>query len=924
MVYMGCKTNILQNTGLRACPFSCNLVVKAELLKKVSTVLFWILALPLWAQTTLDSLAVSVRAPQSLVDVLVELERKAPIRCFFKEEWLAPYTVGSELDGKSVRYVLDLLLGGSDIKYNLHYEYALIFTKDPRQEIARANQLRDAALQRKAVRAVVLGNRLRYSPTQKINIHGVVTDERTGRPLHDVAVAVDDESRALTDSTGYYNVQVIPGEHVLTFALSTYDDQLVAVGAYAAGEVKVALETHPVMLEEVIVSDQQAVNRRVGQTSLSVSALKRMPSMLGEADIIKQIQNQPGVSTIGEVASGFNVRGGSVDQNLILYDGVPILNTSHAFGFFPSFNADAISGVSFYRGGIPAEYGGRVSSVLDITGREISEKWQASGGIGMISTYLAGGGPMNDGKTTMMASGRVSYSDWMLKSIQSAYSGLSHSSVGFYDASLKVSHRFSDRSKLTFSGYISADRFSLINDSIYNARNLAASLRYSLKLNERLDFSAAVDLGQYKYKVQDENPSTAFDLGYDITYPSLKLDLHVEGRHRLSVGLHNTFYILTPGYFKPTTEESNAATVQIPEERALETALYVSDGFDLSEKLFIDVGLRVSMFNAFGPGTQYVYDPGKPLAIQNVTDSITYGSGDIMKTYFGIEPRLSLRYVLHDYASIKFGYNRIYQYLHLVTNTAAVAPVDIWQASNAFFQPQLGDQFSLGYFISSRSGKYEAFAEAFYKHVDRVLDYKDGASLILNPHPETALIPAKSMAYGIELSVSRVTGRLTGALSYTWSRSFRKTLSDFSEEMINEGDQYPSNYDQPHVVQLNWRYGLSRRWFFTGTFVYHTGRPMSVPVSAYEVDRVPVMEFTERNSHRLPDYHRLDLALVLEGNHKRRKFWDGTWTLSLYNAYARKNAYAVFYQDNGKGILQPYKLSVVGTIVPSLSYGFKL
>lgn len=864
------------------------------------------------------------RGDQSLADVLVAIEGRAPVRFFFKQEWLESIPVGSDLNGKPLNYALDFLLHDTDVTWSLHYDYAVIFTKDPTTAKRRAEIIRDAVLRNKAVTTVTLGDRRKGAPGQKVTLSGVVSDERSGRPLRDVNVVVDRDQTTITDSLGRYQSIVGAGEHLISFSLATYDDHIIAVNAYASGQVNVSLEARPVLLEEVTVTDQQAVNQRVGQTNLSISALKRMPSMLGEADIIRQVQNQPGVTTIGEIASGFNVRGGSVDQNLVLYDGVPILYTSHAFGFFPAFNADAVGRVSFYRGGIPAEYGGRVSSVLDITGREQTEKWQALGGIGMISAYLTAGGPVNDGKTTIMASGRVSYSDWMLRAMQTAYSSLSKSSVSFYDASLKVSHRFSDRAKLTFSGYASSDKFSLIDDSLYHTRSMAASLRYWQKVNDRIDLTAALDIGQYTYEQSDENPVISFVLGYGITYPSLKLDMHIEGRHRISLGLHNTYYAMKPGYLTPGSPESNAATIKIPDEHALETALYISDGFNLNERLFVDAGLRISMFNTLGPGTDYLYAADKPLEIQNVVDSLAYGRNEIMNTYTGIEPRLSLRYTVTNNASIKFGYNRIFQYLHLVSNTAAVAPVDVWQLSDRYFEPQKGDQFSLGYFMNSDDRRYEGFIEGFYKHVDRVLDYKDGSSLILNAHPETALIPAKSTAYGVELGVSRVTGRLTGTFSYTWSRSFRQTLSEYQEEMINEGHQYASNYDQPHVVKLNWRYNLSRRWHFTGAFVYHTGRPMSVPVSAYQVDNVPVMEFTERNTHRIPDYHRLDLALVLEGNHKRRKLWDGTWTLSLYNVYARKNAYAVFYQSNENGVMEPYKLSVVGTIIPSISYGFKL
>jgi hypothetical protein len=508
--------------------------------------------------------------------------------------------------------------------------------------------------------------------------------------------------------------------------------------------------------------------------------------------------------------------------------------------------------------------------------------------------------------------------------VKSNYKNIRNSSVSFYDGSFKFAHKFTKRTKLTASGYTSLDRFSLVNDTIYNSRNIAANLQLDHAFSSKLFSSAALSFGKYSYKVQEEDPATAFDLQYSVTYPSLKFDFNYDGRHKLSFGLHNTFYDFNPGSLKRTSQESNAKQVDIRNERSLESAVYISDAFNLRENVLIEAGVRMSMFNRVGPGTTYKYAPDKPMETRYITDSTQYSAGKIMKTYYGFEPRLSIKYSLGSNAAIKLGYNRMFQYLHLVTNTAAVTPVDIWQSSNPYFKPQVADQVSIGYYRNLDEDMYEAFTEVFYKTVQNILDFKDGANLILNKHLETALLKGRAKSYGIEASVSKIRGRLLGSVNYTYSRSWRRVNGPYESEKINKGDWYPSNYDQPHVATVNWRYGISRRHFFSGTFTYRTGRPMSLPLSGYTVDGIPVLNFSDRNLYRIPDYHRLDFAFIIEGNHKRKKLWDGTWVVSFYNVYGRKNAYSVFFQDDGSGHLRPYKLSVIGSIVPSLSYSFKL
>jgi len=339
--------------------------------------------------------------------------------------------------------------------------------------------------------------------------------------------------------------------------------------------------------------------------------------------------------------------------------------------------------------------------------------------------------------------------------------------------------------------------------------------------------------------------------------------------------------------------------------------------------LHVDAGFRMSMFSSLGPSKMYQYQAGLPLSNQTVVDSVLYPAGKVIRNYFGPEPRLALRYTLGANSSLKVGYNRIYQYVHLISNSVAVTPIDVWQPSNYYFKPQRGDQVSIGYFHNLKDNKYEFSLEGFYKKIKNILDFKDGADLVLNSNLETALLSGIAQSYGLEFSVTKTVGRFSGSLNYTFSRSLRKVVGQFSEETLNKGNYYPSNYDQPNIVNFNWKYGLSRRFFLTSNFTYRTGRPVTIPYSYTAVNNVPIVNFSERNQYRVPDYHRLDLAIVMEGNHRRKKLWDGTWVLSLYNVYSRKNVYTVFYKKNENGLQQAYQMSIIGTILPSLSYRFR-
>jgi len=863
-----------------------------------------------------------------LSDFLLNFETKHPVKFFYLSEWIDRIRIQNNYKDAQLGSLLEDALRGTDISFIELYGYAVILSKDPAQALKREDIIRNARVEQKKIEFVTLGNRNDFRIGEKVTISGIVSDDKTKEPVGGVTVAVSDMSvQTSTLPDGTYSLIVPKGDHILTFQNLNYDDKVYDLKVYADGVVNVTMTEVPKLLEEVVVSDQRLnmVNDRGGQTNLKINDLKKLPAFLGEVDIMKQIQTLPGVTSVGEVSSGYNVRGGGVDQNLVLYDGVQVFNNSHVFGFFSAFNSESIKDATFYKGGIPSEFGGRVSSVLSVSSKEGNyKKWEGSGGIGLISSNLSIGGPIKKDVSSVLVSARSSYSDWMLKSFAGQYKNVKNSSVSFYDISVKLTRKFGPRNKLFFSAYVSHDHFGLPSDTTFAWRNVVGSMHFDHIFNEHLFSSVSLGYGQYSYQVDDADKTTAYSMRYKISYPTFNADFNYQrGSHKIVFGINSNYYEMNPGSIKPTSSESSVVPVTINTQHSLENALFISDAVEVGNRFHIEGGFRFSMFSSLGAAKVYTYESNQPLNETTRTDSMLFSSGQVIKNYFGPEPRLSARFTLTPNSSVKLGYNRMYQYIHLISNSVAVSPIDIWQASNYYFKPQIGDQISLGYFTDLKDNTYELSAEGFYKQIKNVLDFKDGSQLVLNPTLERSLLKGIGKSYGVEFLLNKTKGRFSGSLNYTYSRSFRKVAGKFDEETINGGNYYRANNDQPHVANLNWKYGISRRFSFTGNFTYRTGRPITVPYSYAVIDNIPVVNFSGRNEYRVPDYHRLDLALVIEGSHRRKKFWDGTWTISIYNVYARKNVYTIFYQKNANGIQSAYRMSIVGTALPSISYKFK-
>ncbi|MCW5909599.1 MAG: TonB-dependent receptor [Cyclobacteriaceae bacterium] len=841
------------------------------------------------------------------------------------EDWLAHITVSKELSGLTLQDMLTDLLAGSEVGYLFLYDYAVIFYKNPVAERARREVIASARRRNLKVISVSIGEKASTTTNSKVVLKGKVFEQDTKRPVAGVSVMINNLNiGTTTSSSGEYQFEINAGEYVISYQMVGYEEGLQQLSIYADGTILFEMEEAPTTLEEVVIQDKRIVERSVGQTSIKMDELSRAPAFLGQPDIIKNLQVQAGITTVSEASSGFNVRGGGVDQNLILFDGVSIFNSSHALGFFTAFNSNSIKEATLYKGGIPAIYGGRVSSVLDISSSEGNyNKWSGKMGTGLISADLSIDGPIKRDTSSLAFSFRTTYSDWALKVLQNKYPGIEQSRVLFSDGSFKYTQKLQNGGKLSWSGYVSQDKFQLATDTINFWSNIASNIRYDNTLGNKTYYSVAMSLGRYAFKVSEHDLTTAFQLSYNIIYPGIKLDFYRDGKHKIAYGIQSTYYNFEPGRLRPLTAESNSSSLDMPNERAIESALYLSDSFQPVDRLNLEMGIRIPVFNRLGPGTEYKYEEGVPMEPRNIIDSVQFASGELMKTYIGVEPRLSVRYLLSRTSSVKLGYNRINQFLHLITNTAAVTPVDIWQSSNKFFKPQLADQISIGYFWSSDNGKWQTYIEGYYKRISNILDFKDGANLILNPKLETALIQGRGKSYGVEMSASKTSGRLQGEINYTYSRSLRQIDGEFENERVNSGNWYPANFDQPHIFNLNWRYSIGRKAFFSGIFTYHTGRPISMPVAAFDIDRNPVIEFSDRNNYRLPDYHRLDLALIIEGSNKKRKI-KGEWTISIYNVYGRKNPYSAFFDYNVAGAVRSKQIALIGIPVPSVTYAIKL
>ncbi|MBC7904953.1 MAG: TonB-dependent receptor [Gemmatimonadaceae bacterium] len=760
-------------------------------------------------------------------------------------------------------------------------------------------------------------------------LSGYVRDAKNGEALSNATVYVDTPAVAvLTDQFGHFSLTLPKGRHTINISSIGMKNTVRQVLLQSDGALNIELVDNIVSLKAVTVTGEKKSNVRglqMGVEKINIKTIKQLPVVFGEADVLRAVLTLPGVVSVGESSTGFNVRGGSADQNLILFNDATIYNPAHLFGFFSAFNPDVIKGVELYKSAIPERYGGRLSSVLDVTSRSgNSKKLSGMGGIGPLTSKLTIEGPIVKDKTSFIAGGRTTYSNWLFKTIPN--SDYRNSKASFYDVNLHINHTIDGNNSLYLSGYLSRDRFKLNSDTTYGYGNRNLNIKWKHNFNSKLYGLLTAAFDHYDYSVEgNHTPIDAYKLDFDINQTSLRADFHFNpnNTHAINFGLSTMLYKMRPGSFSPAGAESLVIQKTLDTEQALESALYIGDQVNITPELSVSAGIRYSLFNYLGPHDVYGYAPGIPRDKSSITDTSNFASGKMIKTYQGPEYRVSVRYSLSESSSLKLSYNTLRQYIHMLSNTTAISPTDIWKLSDPNIRPQLGEQISLGFYKNfGTTNVIETSLEIYYKRLRNYLDYKSGAVLLMNEHIETDVFNSSGKAYGAELMIKKPSGQINGWFSYTYSRTLLKMDDPIGGTLINKGKYYPANFDKPHSANLIFNYRISHRYSFSITGVYSTGRPITLPVAIFNFNGSQRVFYSDRNEYRIPDYMRADMSVNIEGNHKKNKLTHNSWSFGVYNLTARHNPYSVYFIQEG-GSVKGYKLAVFGTAIPFLTYNFR-
>lgn len=884
-----------------------------------------------------------------LAEAVLKVETLSGKSFFFDETWLEGYRVTKNFENESLRNVLEGLFENTNINFvfydenvvllNNTYVYTQLpndyFNEIPEEKTIEENNnapifqeeyISETTVQQRKL--VTIGKQRPNSANKMYTLSGVFKNTKTGEPLQNLSISTLDRSKyAVTDSEGRFNIRLPYGLNKLETNLLGYEKIRQDVIMYGDGNLNITLRENTESLEEVIVKSNKDANVRdavVGVTNIDIESIKTIPLVLGERDILKVATTLPGIKTAGEGSSGFNVRGGRADQNLILLDDAVLYNPSHFLGLFSAVNPFTTGSLEIYKASIPAEYGGRLSSVFDIETKSGNmEKFSGEGSVGPITANLAVEVPIVKQKASLIAGFRATYSNWILRSLDEEE--LKDSEASFYDGIVKYKHNIDDNNSVQGTFYFSNDRFSITSDSIFDYNNRLISLKYSHIFSEKSRADLILVNSQYKYGINYEaDANKDFDFGYELNEYQAKLNLNykLSEKHKLSYGLSSKLYSIDPGNIVPIGENSDVEARTIDREKGLESAIYISDLFEVNKKLLFDVGLRYSLYAALGEATQNVYADGVPKSESSIVEVRNYGKNEAIKTYGGPEYRISGRYLLGNDFSVKAGFNRTIQYLHLLSTNTTQSPTDIWKLSDLNISPQRANQYSMGFFKNLPGKDIEFSLEGYYKTMDDLLDYKIGAQLILNEDLETELLQGEGKAYGVEFLVKKNSGRFNGYFGYSYSRAQIKLDSQLVQERVNNGEFFPANFDKPHDFSIVANYKLTKRFSFSGNFTYQTGRPITYPIGRYVFGGEEQVLYSDRNQFRIPDYYRLDLGVNIEGNHKKNKLAHSFINISVYNVLGRNNPYSVFFV-NEDGQIKAYKTSIFSVPVPTITYNFK-
>ena len=772
-----------------------------------------------------------------------------------------------------------------------------------------------------------IGNPGTPSTTTRVVMTGLVTNFKTGESMPGVTLLLEDPlTGTTTDAFGFYSIRLPAGRRELMISSVGMKDTRRQLMVFSDGKLDIELEEQVYTLSEVTIMSSRIDNIRSvsgGMERLQMRNIKNIPTVMGEADILRILMTLPGVKSVGEVSSGFNVRGGATDQNLILYNDGVIFAPTHLFGMFSVFNPDIVENMELYKSGIPAKYGGRISSVLEIRSREGNRKeFKGSASIGLLTGQLSLEAPLVKGKGSFIVSGRTTYSDWLLGVIPSK-SGYSNGGAKFYDLNASANYAINDKNTVYLSGYHSNDRFSFTNMDKYSYQNANFSARWRHLFNYKLTSTFAIGHDHYSYSNKDTlDIFNAYSIDFSINQMFGKTDFtyYLNNSNTVSAGMSAILYRLHPGNFQSAHPQSLIRQGTLPTEKSIESAVYISDQWDISPDLMVSAGIRYSMFHVLGPRNYHVYMPDVLPSMETFLRTDTAGPG-VMKTWHGPEFRFSARYMISENASVKAGINTMQQYIHKISNTTIMSPNDTWKLSDLNIRPQTGTQYVVGFFRNFLNNVLETTVEAYFKTIENYLDYRSGAQLLMNPHIETEVAGVKGRAYGVELMLKKSQGRMNGWVSYTWSRTMLHRHDELSSSE-NSKKWFPADFDKPHEVKFVGNYKITHRYSFSLNCDYSTGRPITLPLTKYILDSREYVYYSERNQYRIPDFFRVDLAFNIEAGHRLTKLTHGYINIGVYNVTGRNNPYSIYFVSENKR-LKGYKLSIFGAPIPYASYNIK-
>lgn len=876
------------------------------------------------------------------------IESQSNYRFFYDETVFDSLKVSINLENATVKEVLDHAFTGTDFQYAIDKETVFltksksILTSLPSQftgkekEIIKENVQLAADLKSKAtVTPSTFENKLytigKYANTTEktATIAGNIKSTETGEPIPGVYVFIDNPRLGvITDAFGFYSLTLPKGKHKLNIRAVGLKDTHRQILLQNDGKLDIHVTEELFALKEVVITTDKSSNIRrmqMGVEKLDIKTIKQVPTVFGEADVLRVILTLPGVKSVGESSTGFNVRGGSVDQNLILFNDATIYNPSHFFGFFSAFNPEVIKDVQLYKSSIPAKFGGRLSSVLEINGREGNKKeFTGTAGIGLITSRLNIEGPIIKDKTSFILGGRTTYSNWITDLLPKNAS-YQNAKASFYDVNLNISHQQNEKNSFYATGYISNDKSNLASDTTFQYSNQNITLRWKRIFNNK--FYGVLSAGHDKYRY-DNYSNYKDDVDYRLKFRIGQTNLRANFNYypstkwNIDFGASAIYYKNSPGSLEPYSDKSLVIADILPQEQAFESAVFADQRYDLTDAITLNAGLRYSFYDYLGPANVNVYANGFEKSDANLVSAESYGSGKSIKTYHAPEYRLGARFVLSPDFSVKAGYNTQRQYIHMLSNTTSMSPTDVWKLSDMNIAPQRGSQVSLGLYKNFKSNTIETSLEGYYKKIANFLDYKSGAVLILNHKIEQDVLPTQGKAYGIEFMVKKLTGKLNGWASYTYSRTMLKTEDISGNNSINGGQYYPANYDKPHDFTLIGNYRFSHRVSFSLNLTYSTGRPITLPVGKYYYAGGQRLLYSERNKYRIPDYFRSDVSLNVLGNHKKKQLMHNSWTFGIYNLTGRKNVFSTFFASENK-LINGYQLSIFGTAIPFINYNIR-